>query len=92
MCRQATRSCGARAVAVTTAMTHVSHGVNLVENVATMPEGRGRGYRAAVTWAATLAEPDLPAVLFASDDGRPVYERIGYVPVEPWTAWLRPPA
>ena len=44
-----------------------------------------------MTWAATLSQPDRPAVLIASDDGRPVYERMGYVAIERWTAWLRPP-
>jgi hypothetical protein len=29
-------------------------------------------------------------VLIASDEGRPVYERLGYVAVERWTVWLRP--
>ena len=43
-----------------------------------------------MTWAATLADPDQPAVLVASDDGRPVYERMGYLAIERWTAWLRP--
>ena len=44
-----------------------------------------------MTWAATLADPERPAVLVASDDGRPTYERMGYVAVARWTAWLRPP-
>ena len=34
---------------------------------------------------------DRPAVLIASDEGRPVYSRMGYLAVERWTAWLRPP-
>ena len=46
--------------------------------VAALPAARGRGVGAAVTWAATLCQPELPAVLVASDDGRPVYERMGY--------------
>lgn len=54
------------------------------------PGARGRGAGAAVTWAATLADPEVPAVLVASDDGRPTYERMGYLPLERWTAWLRP--
>lgn len=74
--------------AVAAAHTHAS--AVLVEYVAALPRARGRGAGAAVTWAATLADPDLPAVLVASDDGRPVYERMGYVAIERWTAWLRP--
>ena len=48
-------------------------GVNQGEMVATGPDARGRGYGAAVTARATFADPGQPAVLIASDDGRPVY-------------------
>ena len=72
------------------AEAHVAAGATLVEYVAALRAARGRGAGAAVTWAATLAEPDLPAVLIASDDGRPTYERMGYLALERWTAWLRP--
>jgi hypothetical protein len=72
------------------AAAHVAAQAVLVEYVAALPNARGRGVGSAVTWAATLAEPTLPAMLLASDDGRPVYERMGYLAVERWTAWLRP--
>ena len=75
---------------VSVAAAHQAGGATLVEYVAALPAARGRGAGAAVTWAATLADPDLPAVLVASDDGRPTYERLGYVAIERWTAWLRP--
>jgi hypothetical protein len=75
---------------VAVAAAHLHAGVTLVEYVAALPQARGRGAGAAVTWAATLADPSRPAILLASDDGRPVYERMGYLPVERWTAWLRP--
>jgi hypothetical protein len=71
------------------AAAHVAAGAVLVEYVAALPTARGRGAGAAVTWAATLSEPDLPAVLISSDDGRPTYERMGYLALERWTAWLR---
>jgi hypothetical protein len=72
------------------AAAHHAAGATLVEYVAALPAARGRGAGAAVTWAATLADPDRPAVLIASDAGRPTYERMGYVALERWTAWLRP--
>jgi len=64
------------------------HGVIDVEAVATLPDHRGRGMGEAVTWAATLADPHLPAVLLASDAGRPVYERMGYLPLLRATMWM----
>jgi hypothetical protein len=77
---------------VSVAAAHVAAGAVLVEYVAALPAARGRGAGAAVTWAATLADPDLPAVLVASDDGRPTHQRMGYLPLERWSAWLRPAA
>lgn len=75
---------------VATAAAHVAAGVNNVEMVATLDGFRGRGYGAAVTWAATTADPSLPAILIASDLGRPVYERLGYTALTRWTMWFRP--
>ena len=37
-----------------------------------------------------VVDSSLPAVLIASDLGRPVYERMGYVAVSRWTFWYRP--
>jgi hypothetical protein len=75
---------------VGTAVAHLHTGVTLVESVATLAAVRGRGVGAGLTLAATLADPARPAVLIASDDGRPVYERLGYLAVERWTVWLQP--
>lgn len=75
-------------VPVATAGAHVAAGVNHVEFVATRADHRGRGIGAALTWAATVSEPSLPAVLIASDDGRGVYETLGYLPILRWTLWL----
>lgn len=72
------------------AAAHVAGGAILVEYVAALASARGRGAASAATWAACLCEPDLPAVLVASDDGRPVYERMGFVAIERWTCWVRP--
>ena len=38
--------------------------------------------------AATLADPSKHAVLIASDDGRSVYERMGYLPLTCFTLWI----
>jgi hypothetical protein len=35
-----------------------------------------------------VVRPGAPAVLFASDMGRPVYERMGYVTVLRATTWV----
>ena len=54
-----------------------------------MPEARGRGYGAALTWRATLADPTLPALLIATEEGRSVYERMGYTTLFRLTLWSR---
>lgn len=72
-----------------TALSYVAHGVVNVEAVATLSEHRGRGLGVAVSWAATLADPGLPAVLIASDDGIGIYRRMGYLPLTRWTMWFR---
>lgn len=59
-----------------------------VEWVSTRPEFRRRGYGEALTWRATLADPSKPALLIASDDGRPVYAAMGYLPVTRFTLWI----
>src|SRR5690348_1364394 len=56
--------------------------------VATLPETRGKGYGAALTAHATQAAPELPAELQASDDGRPVYLRLGFQIVTEYALWM----
>lgn len=75
---------------VSVASVFVACGVAQVEWVATLPDHRGRGLGEAVTWAATLAEPEAPAVLLASDAGRPIYERMGFLAVTRFTLWHWP--
>ncbi len=77
-----------RAVAVSGA--HVAHGLVEVDWVATLPAARGQGFGAALTGRALACEPGLPAVLIASDDGRPLYERLGFLPIHRCTVWMRP--
>jgi len=74
---------------VSAAGTFVGCGINDVFNVATVPEARRHGYGAAAAWRATLADPSLPTLLIASDEGRSVYERMGYLPLFRFTFWYR---
>jgi ribosomal protein S18 acetylase RimI-like enzyme len=76
-----------RAVAASAAW--VEHGIANVTGVATLPDARRRGYGEALTWRAALADPSLPAMLFSSDDGRPVYDRMGFLPLWRLTLWHR---
>jgi ribosomal protein S18 acetylase RimI-like enzyme len=66
---------------VATSAMYVSDGVSGVYNVATVPEHRGRGYGEALTWAAAMAGAEAGAscsILQASEQGEPVYTRMGY--------------
>ena len=66
---------------VATSGTFVSGEVAGVYNVATLAEHRGRGYGAALTWAAaTGGGPQATlSILQSSKEGQPVYERMGFV-------------
>jgi GNAT superfamily N-acetyltransferase len=77
---------------VACAGVHVTDVCNEVEYVAAHEDVRGRGIGAAVTWAATLADPTKPAMLIASDAGQPVYERMGYLRLMRLTMWGGAPA
>ena len=72
--------------AVATSSAYVDGHVQ-VEFVATVESARRRGVGRAVTATATAVAPDLPAMLIASDDGRPVYERLGYRSILRFTLW-----
>ncbi len=74
---------------VSAAAAFVDAGITNVTLVGTVPEARRRGYGAALTWRATLADPALPAMLLATDEGRPVYERMGYVSLFRFAVWSR---
>lgn len=69
--------------------TWTEYGVNNVTLVATIPEARQHGYGEALTWRAAQADPSLPGMLFSSDDGRPVYGRMGFLPLQRLTLWHR---
>ncbi len=74
---------------VATAGSHTAHGLTEVEWVSTLAGQRGRGIGSAMAWQATNADPDVDAVLVATDEGRPVYASLGYVAVTRFTMWLR---
>ena len=59
-----------------------------VENIATLPEAHGRGFGAAITAATIATDLSKPAVLVASDLGRPVYEKLGFAAIARVTYWL----
>lgn len=58
--------------------------------VATLAEARGKGYGGAVTAASVNIAPHLPAVLQASGYGQPVYKRLGFQSLGPYTLWYKP--
>ena len=57
--------------------------------VATLPHARRKGLGLAVTQTAVRPDLGLPAVLFSSDEGRPIYERLGFVPLLRGSFWYR---
>jgi hypothetical protein len=59
-----------------------------IENIATLPEVRGRGYGRAITAAAIGVNPGKTTALVASDLGRPIYENLGFVAILRATYWL----
>jgi GNAT superfamily N-acetyltransferase len=74
--------------ALGTSATFVGDGVQVLNFVAVADAARGRGLGAALVWPATVAEPGLPAMLVASDLGRPVYERLGYRTLVRFPLWI----
>ncbi|MEO7117491.1 MAG: GNAT family N-acetyltransferase [Candidatus Limnocylindrales bacterium] len=63
---------------VSVSMSYVAAGVVGVYGVATVPEARGRGYGARMTWQAVSADRSLPAVLQPSELAEPLYARLGF--------------
>ncbi|MGI8647790.1 MAG: hypothetical protein ACR2JX_06155 [Mycobacteriales bacterium] len=72
---------------VATSATVVAGGLNGVTLVATLPEFRQQEFGAALAWQAATAEPSLPSALLAGEKPRPVYERLGFTPITPFTVW-----
>lgn len=65
-------------------------GITDITMIVTLPEARGRGFGTAMTQHAALAEPGQISALLSSDDGRSVYERIGFIPITRFTLWHHP--
>jgi hypothetical protein len=68
-------------VPVATSGLYRRDGLAGVYNVATLPEQRGRGIGATMTWAAVLAGREMGlgvSILQASRAGEPVYRAMGY--------------
>jgi hypothetical protein len=68
---------------------YVGHGVVNLCFGATLPAARRRGVWEALVWARVADAPDLPAVAYTSDDSRPGFERMGFVPTIRFTLWGR---
>ena len=68
---------------------YVAHGVVNLCFGATLPTARRRGVWRALVWARVDDAPDLPAVAYTSDDSRPGFERMGFLPVTRFTLWAR---
>lgn len=73
---------------VATAGAWLTDTVTIVAMVSTRDECRGKGYGAAITAAATHAEPGRNAMLTASDLGRSVYGKLGYLPLLRYTMYV----
>ncbi len=73
---------------VATASAYLNVGHVHVEYVSTVESARGRGIGRAITAVATGLDTSLPAMLIASDAGRPVYERLGYRSILRFTLWM----
>jgi hypothetical protein len=71
-----------------TAAAHVTDALVDVEWISLLERFRGRRIGEALTWTATLASPELPAMLFASDLGFPTYSRMGYRSLARLTLWI----
>jgi ketosteroid isomerase-like protein/predicted GNAT family acetyltransferase len=78
---------------VAAAMAYVSHGVAGIGWVGVVTEARGKGYAAAVTWAALregFRRGGAFANLQASPMGRPVYETMGFATPTHYRVWMPP--
>jgi hypothetical protein len=73
---------------VATSAAFVSDHVTNVNLVSCVPRAREHGFGHALSWAATLSDPDKPALLIASDDAASLYHGMGYLTISRITLWL----
>lgn len=72
---------------VATAAAYTHDGLTEVNYVSVAPEARGRGFAAAVTFAAACSDPAASAMLLASDLGLPVYRKMGFRELTRFHMW-----
>lgn len=75
--------------AIGAAMSYQTDRAVGIFGVTTIEPARGQGYGAALTTTATLPETGLPAVLASSQEGKRLYERLGFERVGELTIWVR---
>lgn len=68
-----------------------AHGVVNLCFAATLPVGRRKGVWSALVWARVNEAPDQPAVAFTSDDSRPGFVKLGFLPLQRFTLLIRTP-
>jgi ribosomal protein S18 acetylase RimI-like enzyme len=73
---------------VATGSSFVTDHFQHVEFIAALDAARGRGIGYEITAHVTVVDPDRPAMLIASDLGRPIYDKLGYVTISRHTLWL----
>lgn len=76
--------------AVSVAASYLAHDVVNLCLAATLPAGRRKGVWAQLVAARANDEEHLPAAAITSDDSRPGFMRLGFLPVQRLTLWLKP--
>jgi hypothetical protein len=73
---------------VAAAASYVAHGIVNLCFAAPRPAARRRGVWRALVAARCADGPRLPAAAFTSDDSRPGFVRMGFLPVTRFTLWV----
>ena len=74
---------------VSVAASFLAHDVVNLCLAATLPAGRRKGVWAQLVAARVNDEEHLPAVAVTSDDSRPGFVKLGFLPVQRMTLWLK---